>query len=430
MLGNKAQSGVGTLIMFIAALLAAAIAASVFITSGSLFQAKASVVGKATQDDASSAFIISDIYATDGSDGTVNYFKQLVKLPPGMPSIDLDYVLLSFGTYDETARLTYAGEGSDVQLGNTGYNTWLEEEIGEMSRYFQAIAGQIPSAVQTALSVDLDLDGLVDYVVSCRDGDGFCDNIMYDGAYMQFDLSGGDIIYVPILNSAQQPVSIINKGNGDYLGNYMSEIGSYGYVTLHCAENAGGAASWVIPANCMNIFLTPTYLTEDLDDDRQNDAIAVTNTEFHFFASSRGDILDQMNDSTGLIFPLGEDLSLGAQTLDTQISLVEGTTRYGTVDISGATSRAAYIDETVTVQVIPHQLNLGHYSVQYVQRSKTYREGRLSSGDVIWIYFEAPRDIGEDEEIRISLIPRNGQASMKEFFMPNIIVKPSISVYH
>ena len=115
---SKAQSSMGLLILFISALFVAAIGAGVFITSNNEFQAKATITGDQTRKDVSSAFFTMDITATDGRTGGVDIFRHIVKIPPGMEAIDLEFVTLVFSTENMTATLLYKGVGSTTNHGS------------------------------------------------------------------------------------------------------------------------------------------------------------------------------------------------------------------------------------------------------------------------------------------------------------------------
>jgi len=106
---KKAEMGIGTLIIFIALLLVAAIAAGVLIqTSGSL-QEKALTTGDQAKSQISTNVRTIEVSATDGSNGSLTDFKQIVKLSPGSDAIKISQVLFTMNTYDMTGNLQYRG---------------------------------------------------------------------------------------------------------------------------------------------------------------------------------------------------------------------------------------------------------------------------------------------------------------------------------
>ncbi|MCB9362312.1 hypothetical protein H6504_02660 [Candidatus Woesearchaeota archaeon] len=71
----------------------------------------------------------------------------------------------------------------------------------------------------------------------------------------------------------------------------------------------------------------------------------------------------------------------------------------------------------------------GNFSVQYLQRGTNWIEGNLQRGDVIKLYYESPRDIGEDESIRVNFIPKIGTPTLTEFITPEVIADERIYLY-
>ncbi len=153
---KRAEMGVGTLIVFIAMLLVAAVAAGVLISTASSLQEKSLATGDQAKSQISTNAEVIEISATDGRDTYVDDFSQLMKLSPGSDAIKLDQVIFTFNTVNNTATLKYRGVDSICVLRNSdGYNTWSEEEIdddvGTDNNNF-------------TLEDDLDDDGLDDYI--------------------------------------------------------------------------------------------------------------------------------------------------------------------------------------------------------------------------------------------------------------------------
>jgi archaellin len=422
---RKAQTGVVLIILFIAALFVAAVVAGIFVTTENDLQAKAKQTGDQVTHDVSAIFFVMDIVGTDGSDGLIDEFRQIIKLPPGSQPVNLDYLNIIFNSENLTSSLTYAGIGAALLPGPGGYNTWTTEEIGAVGQYYDS-APQIGSIASVLLDVDLDLDGTNDQAVVCEDGRGFCP-LGYGGQYVAFILSTAGTQYVQIVDSNQQAMSIAVKNNQIY-GNTVSPIGTYGYMTLTGSE--GAATPYTIFVGQLEVFLAPNYIYEDPDGDHQEDALVITNTQLIMFYSTNGDILTQLNDGTGIVYSHGGDLS-GIETFNTVITLTEADANpnYGTITLAGTTTRASYIDEGVTFLYTPYNINKGFYSVSYLQRSVDYQEGVVRDGDVVRLYYELPAPLPEDEEVHVTLITRGGGVTRSEFFMPNIIAHESVTVY-
>jgi archaeal flagellin FlaB len=124
------EMGVGTLIIFIAMLLVAAVAAGVLIQTIGSLQETSFMTGMLATNQISTNAQVIEISATDGRNGNLTDFQQIMTLSPGSDPIKLDQVLFSFNTKDSTATLRYRGINSLCEHNNDkGYNTWEIEEI-------------------------------------------------------------------------------------------------------------------------------------------------------------------------------------------------------------------------------------------------------------------------------------------------------------
>jgi len=104
---KKAESGIGTLIIFIAMLLVAAIAAGVLIqTTGSL-QNKALATGQQSKAQISTHLEVVNTVGTDGTDGRVENVSVVMKLAPGSESIRFSELIVTVDTITNFATLSY-----------------------------------------------------------------------------------------------------------------------------------------------------------------------------------------------------------------------------------------------------------------------------------------------------------------------------------
>ncbi len=415
--------GIGALILFISLLLVAAIAAGVLIQSTSSMQEKSLKTGKQTRDDVASGINIVDITATDGTDGDVELFKSIFKLNPGSSSISLSNLLVTIGTENVTTSLQYRGPSGTDEHGNDGYNTWTKQELGELGSYFESVA-LVDDNPAVNLNIDLDLDGVVDTVVVCRAGiTQYCP--AFGDEYVQFNLSTAGLIQVPIytITGATHDVSV----PGPDFGNVLTPIDTYGYMSTSGTSPGG----WRIPAGQLHVYQTPEILNEDLDDDGADDSLVINDTHVILHYSSKGNISEQLNLTQGVAYPLGADLSSGGQALDIQLTLQDNAsaTVFATLNISGTSSRASFIDSSVKFQVTPYRLFQGYFTVSYIQTGSNHRLGDAHTGDVMRLFFETPRGIGEDEQIHFHLIPETGTRSTAIFYMPNIISDENVNLY-
>lgn len=99
---KKGQQGIGTLIIFIALILVAAIAAGVLIRTSGNLQGKAEVTGSQVQERLGTGFSVVQVVANDTSDGMINANKDeiavTVQLAPGSDPIKFSDVTISLVT--------------------------------------------------------------------------------------------------------------------------------------------------------------------------------------------------------------------------------------------------------------------------------------------------------------------------------------------
>jgi flagellin FlaB len=120
---KRAEMGIGTLIIFIAMLLVAAVAAGVLIQTNSALQEKALSTGDQAKGQISTNVRIVEVSATDGSNGDVELFNQIIKLSPGSDAIKFEQALLTINTFNTTTTLTFCGNGCDIANNASGYQT-------------------------------------------------------------------------------------------------------------------------------------------------------------------------------------------------------------------------------------------------------------------------------------------------------------------
>jgi archaeal flagellin FlaB len=125
-LRNKGETGIGTLIVFIAMILVAAIAASVLLGTAGSLQQKALTTGKQTQQEVSSGIQVVTLTGTDGTDGSVENFEMLIKLTAGSDALALNDTLITFDTKSTTQNIKY----SDLYgVGTEGTDTFTGEYL-------------------------------------------------------------------------------------------------------------------------------------------------------------------------------------------------------------------------------------------------------------------------------------------------------------
>jgi flagellin-like protein len=307
-MSKRAEMGVGTLIVFIAMLLVAAVAAGVLISTASSLQEKSLATGQQAKSQISTNAEVIEISATDGRDTYVNDFAQLMKLAPGSDSIKLDQVIFTINTVNNTATLKYKGEDSIcVKRNSDGYNTWNAEEI----------------------NVD------------------------------------------------------VGTGNNNYT------------------------------------------LAEDLDDDGLDDYIFHNSTIIRVNLSSQPNFF--WNISMGCDLTGASETDVRCEIEDARIG--NSTDVYGYVDLIGGANENDTIQDNMTFTVTPYNEGEGYFSVEYEQEGTNNVQGNLQRGDVIKICYESPRNIGQDEMVRINFIPKIGTATLTEMITPDVISTNRVYLY-
>ncbi|MFB6122841.1 MAG: archaellin/type IV pilin N-terminal domain-containing protein [Haloferacaceae archaeon] len=112
---DRGQVGIGTLIVFIAMVLVAAIAAGVLInTAGFLQQQSQSTGQQASEEVSNSLTVVSETGLVDGGNNTVGKIKLLVKKSPGADPIDLSKT--TFEYTQGTNRFAVEGAGTGITI--------------------------------------------------------------------------------------------------------------------------------------------------------------------------------------------------------------------------------------------------------------------------------------------------------------------------
>jgi archaeal flagellin FlaB len=143
MKSKKAEMGMGTLIIFIAMILVAAVAAAVLITTTGSLQNKALDTGRSTTKEVGTSIQVIEIYGENGNDTTLETFVMTLKLSAGSDPVRFGDVLYTFSLSDQNEDYTY---DSNVDCSNrssfnssTGYGvsysiTGPDNRVGYLTR--------------------------------------------------------------------------------------------------------------------------------------------------------------------------------------------------------------------------------------------------------------------------------------------------------
>jgi flagellin-like protein len=120
---KKAEMGVGTLIIFIAMLLVAAVAAGVLLQTAGSLQEKSLATGQQARGQISTNVRAIEVSATNGQDGAIDDYAAIYKLSPGSEPIKLSNVLMSQSTDNSTVSLKLREDALPVKDVFAGYYT-------------------------------------------------------------------------------------------------------------------------------------------------------------------------------------------------------------------------------------------------------------------------------------------------------------------
>ncbi|NOR46531.1 MAG: flagellin [Methanosarcinaceae archaeon] len=126
---TRAQVGIGTLIIFIAMVLVAAVAAAVLIQTSGVLQQKAQATGKQATQEVSSNLIIKNIEGvraktTDSNlSSTIDMIKLRVGLNVGSAPVDINQVVISITDGTTTNNLIYAANDKTYDYDMANFST-------------------------------------------------------------------------------------------------------------------------------------------------------------------------------------------------------------------------------------------------------------------------------------------------------------------
>jgi len=124
---DRGQVGIGTLIIFIALVLVAAVAAGVLVTTADQLQTRASDTGTDAQAQVSNQIdIVSATGADTNDDKAIDTVTLVAKKSPGSDAIDLSEATIQYTSADTSATLSYGSSSAD----NTSFSTEAVETGG------------------------------------------------------------------------------------------------------------------------------------------------------------------------------------------------------------------------------------------------------------------------------------------------------------
>ena len=140
---DRGQVGIGTLIVFIAMVLVAAIAAGVLINTAGLLQSQAEATGEETSQQVSDRIIVQTVTGTANTSGepiAIDDVNLTVRRSPGAGDIDLSNVIIE----------VFANGQSDTLTNENGFN------ISEITNDGEVLSDSADRAALTFTLGDID----------------------------------------------------------------------------------------------------------------------------------------------------------------------------------------------------------------------------------------------------------------------------------
>jgi flagellin FlaB len=135
---TRAQVGIGTLIIFIAMVLVAAVAAAVLIQTSGILQQKAQSTGKQSTQEVSSNLMIKNIEGVRAKNSssdmspTIDLLKLQVALNVGSSPVDVNQVVISITDGTIAHNLVYAGNEKSYNAKMSGFTTTAADNLKQL----------------------------------------------------------------------------------------------------------------------------------------------------------------------------------------------------------------------------------------------------------------------------------------------------------
>ncbi|WP_435126203.1 archaellin/type IV pilin N-terminal domain-containing protein [Halobaculum sp. D14] len=162
---ERGQVGIGTLIVFIAMVLVAAIAAGVLINTAGFLQSKAQETGQQSAKQVSDRLqeVVTSGNVTNG--GKVDYVNVTVTLAPGSGEVDLSNATISWIGPQGTETLTHNSSsedgwqfGTSIVKNTDGSNTVLNDPDDRFNIEFDLSDSNAPAFLQEGQSVTIKIN--------------------------------------------------------------------------------------------------------------------------------------------------------------------------------------------------------------------------------------------------------------------------------
>ena len=161
---EEGDMGIGTMILFIAMVLVAAVAAALLISTASELNQQAQETGRIAQQEVASGFVVVDKFGVvDASTpNEVDDIYLKMRLSAGSPVVDMDNVVIEVQTQNGEASLILDSDGTDTSSSEYAVETATNDVHGVIrdpeGQYGSAASGKHIVSQGTIILVHIDIE--------------------------------------------------------------------------------------------------------------------------------------------------------------------------------------------------------------------------------------------------------------------------------
>jgi len=503
---NKSgEMGVGTLIVFIAMLLVAAVAAGVLIQTASSLQEKSLATGQQSRSQISTNARVIEVSARDGRDGTLDEFFSIYKLSPGSDPMKLDHVLFAEATTNTTNNLKLKSHGEcihdvfngyftarndDIELRTAEFTDPISADFGfSSSQTSEMMIGKVAIAIvfpESDGSIEPNRNNWTEaekqYVINVtRDAMNWWRTVE-PRANIRFVIEtyNVDVSYDPIMNSSafanhsrwvneSLDAMGVDAGSNPFVrarafsNNLRERMNAHwGFIVFAAdsshspfggfADGYGGRAYingpyTLICSDCGNTEATYAHEFAHIFGARDQYASSGCNCTWsggYFNIEAQNcDASCLVNETSIMRGGTEMDSAFLSHTVDifarAQMGLVDTNSNnlMDPIDIlyegrKGANVTQGHINSLANTDYTYNPVQsdvMGYFSKEYLQIGTNNVDGNLQRGDVIKVCHAAGRSIVEDDEIRLTFIPKIGSPTLTQFVTPDVMSLERMYVY-
>jgi flagellin FlaB len=178
---ERGQVGIGTLIVFIAMVLVAAIAAGVLVNTAGFLQATAEEAGQESVDKVTNRVEVVNEHGTVGADDTISNISLTIRLAAGSSAVDMDSTSIKYLSDSEVTTLTNSSDSQTLAAGNaTQFNltavegTDTDDSFGVLNtgadRYVMSINASAIETEKTTKYAGLDTGDQIQLDITSQTG--------------------------------------------------------------------------------------------------------------------------------------------------------------------------------------------------------------------------------------------------------------------